>query len=74
MKDLNLFIFRLKHLKGIGNKGLLRLLQYYMEFPEEEVSLNSFIKIGKVKKNYLSIFTDSFEKNKDIKKEKYNEF
>lgn len=61
MSDLNQLIFQLKHLRGIGNKGLLRILQYFMNNPEKEVTAECCLKIGRIKKNYHSTFLDSFE-------------
>lgn len=56
------FIFKLKQLKGIGNKGLLAIFQYYLNHPEEQVTLETCLIIGRVKKNYYSIFKESFDK------------
>ncbi|MEG0285153.1 MAG: DNA-processing protein DprA [Vagococcus sp.] len=58
--EYRLFIFQLKHLKGIGNKGLLRILNHYIEHPEEPIDVITFIKIGRVKAVYHSLFQESF--------------
>ena len=60
------FIFKLKQLKGIGNKGLLRLLHYYLEHPEEKLDVKRCIIIGKVKANYFNTFMESFTEMEKI--------
>lgn len=60
MEDIRFFIFKLKHLKGIGNKGLLKILSFYLDNKEEPITLERFILIGQVKKQYQTLFTNSF--------------
>ena len=72
--DINFFIFRLKHLKGIGNKGLLRILYYYLSNPENEFNSQTFIEVGKVKPLYLDSFKHSYELAEGIKREDFENF
>lgn len=60
MENYRFFIFKLKHLKGVGNKGLLRILHYYLENQNESISVTKFAMIAQVKKAYQEIFTTSF--------------
>lgn len=69
--DTRLFVFRLKHLKGIGNKGLLRLLNHYLENPEEEESLHGYLTYGGVQSRYKEQFVHSYYEAKQIT---YDEF
>ena len=72
--DINFFIFRLKHLKGIGNKGLLRILYYYLNNPENEFNSQTFIEVGKVKPLYLDSFKHSYDLAEGIKREDFENF
>ena len=67
--NTRLFIYRLKHLKGIGNKGLLRILKHYMENPEEEASLSSYIAYGGVQPRYREQFVLSYDEASKITNE-----
>ena len=74
MLDQRLFIFRLKHLKGIGNKGLLLILQYKVENPEEELTAEKMSIIGRVRSSYQETFSQSFEKVQQISQENLLDF
>ncbi|MGY3765213.1 DNA-processing protein DprA [Vagococcus vulneris] len=60
MYDPDFFVFRLKHLKGIGNIGLLKILQYYLNHPHGPFYCKDFIKISGVKKQYIQLFKTSY--------------
>lgn len=60
MEEEKFFIFKLKHLKGIGNKGLLKILQYSLNHPEQEMDAKTCLEVGQVKRNYHSLFLASF--------------
>lgn len=62
MFDSQFFIFRLKHLKGIGNQGLLRILAYYLEHPNDVFFCQRFSQIGQVKPQHLERFQLSYQK------------
>lgn len=68
------FIFKLKQLKGIGNKGLLAIFQYYLNHPEEPITLETCFILGRVKKNYYSLFKESFDKICQITSEEFFSF
>ena len=68
------FIFKLKQLKGIGNKGLLRLLSFYLDFPNGAHSAENYLKIGKVNKKYKDIFLDSYKQIENIHFDDYLSF
>lgn len=68
------FIFKLKQLKGIGNKGLLAIFQYYLNHPEEQVTLETCLIIGRVKKNYYSLFKETFDKISQLTIEEFYSF
>lgn len=61
-----LFIFQLKHLKGIGNKGLLLILQYSIDYPEDLLTVEKAIKVARVKQQYQEIFSQSFNRMQEI--------
>ena len=67
-------IFKLKQLKGIGNKGLLRLLSFYLDFPNGAHSAENYLKIGKVNKKYKDIFLDSYKQIENIHFDDYLSF
>lgn len=71
MINTRFLIFKLKHLKGIGNKGLLRILHYHLEHTELEITMEICIKVGKINKKYLSIFVDSWVKSAQISEEDF---
>ena len=60
-----LIIFRLKHVKGIGNIGRLRLLNYLLE-NNEDVCFQTMIHLAKVKPIHQSIFIESFKESQKI--------
>jgi len=49
----------LKHLKGIGNKGLLRIISYYQLPKFLSASTMELIEVGKVNRRYLPRFVES---------------
>lgn len=57
-----LIIFRLKHVKGIGNIGRLRLLNYLLE-NSEDVCFQTMIHLAKVKPTHQSMFIESFKES-----------
>jgi len=59
-----LTIFRLKHVKGIGNIGRLKLLNYLLE--HEEYMLEELCHISGVKRQYIDIFIESFKESQKI--------
>lgn len=72
--EQRLFIFRLKHLRGIGNKGLLKILHYYQNHPEEEVELKTFLRIGQVRPQYTDLFKESYVNASRITQEDFDYF
>lgn len=72
--DYDLLIFQLKHLRGIGNKGLLRILQYYQEHPLDEKTLDIYMKLGQVRSPYSQLFMESFHKAMTITNEEMTYF
>jgi len=55
-----LIIFRLKHVKGIGNAGRLKLLNYLLENPLD-YSFEVMIKMAGVKRQFHDVFVESFK-------------
>lgn len=74
MSEQRLFIFKLKHLKGIGNKGLLLILQYFIEHPDEQLTAEKIIRIARVKPRYQEIFSQSFARMQEITLNDFLEF
>ncbi|MEG0732452.1 MAG: DNA-processing protein DprA [Vagococcus sp.] len=71
MFETKFFIFKLKHLKGIGNKGLLRIVHYHLEQPDLELTVEECVKIGKVNQKYVGLFLESWENIRRITEEDY---
>lgn len=67
-------VFRLKHLKGIGNKGLLSILQHVSNEPNTPWESSFFQVIGKVSPQYHLLFRESFEKMMHLTEQDYLEF
>lgn len=60
-----LIIFRLKHVRGIGNIGRLKLLDY-LSNNEETYCTQTMINIAQVKPQYREMFIESFSESQNI--------
>lgn len=63
-----LLIFRLKHTKGIGNIGRLKLLPYLMANPFD-YCFETMLKIAEIKPKYHAIFVETFNESLKITEE-----
>lgn len=72
--DQRLFIFKLKHLRGIGNKGLLKIFHYFLNHPEEEFCIETCLSLGCIKKNYQETFIVSFQQAERITENDFHYF
>ncbi|MGO3733407.1 MAG: DNA-processing protein DprA [Vagococcus sp.] len=66
MMDEQHFIFRLKHLKGIGNIGLLKILQHYLDTDKRTMNCKEMMHVGHVKETYKETFCTSYERAQAI--------
>lgn len=72
--ETNYFIFKLKHLKGVGNKGLLRILQFYLNNELNESDWKKFAEIARINERYFTSFKESFKLFNQITIEDYENF
>ncbi len=61
MDELDFFIYRMKHVQGIGNKGLLKVISYALESDWQKMTGREWSTIAQVKSNFRSDFLASFD-------------
>lgn len=64
MDELDFFIYRMKHVRGIGNKGLLKVVAFALEGDWQSVTASEWLTIAQVKTNYQQEFLKSFDRSR----------
>lgn len=64
MDELDFFIYRMKHVRGIGNKGLLKVVAFALEGDWQSVTASEWLTIAQVKTNYQHEFLKSFDRSR----------
>ncbi|WP_314061851.1 DNA-processing protein DprA [uncultured Vagococcus sp.] len=64
MDELDFFIYRMKHVRGIGNKGLLKVVAFALEGDWQSITASEWLTIAQVKTNYRHEFLKSFDRSR----------
>ena len=64
MDELDFFIYRMKHVRGIGTKGLLKVVAFALEGDWQSITASEWLTIAQVKTNYRHEFLKSFDRSR----------